>query len=145
MKCLNFWNFVVTILIWFVSFRSFNSCTILENSICYTGFLVHLGRFHHCNLASWTQAQTGRRGFYLPCSPDKFSKYRHENACFILSKKSSEFLFFFILFSAGIHFFKVWFKRSQNRYIFSFSILKWHVIVETNRNKLFFKDEHSYK
>ena len=29
---------------------------------------------------------------------------------------------------------------------FSFSILKWHIIVQTNRNtKLFFKDKHSYK
>ena len=27
-----------------------------------------------------------------------------------------------------------------------FSILKWHIIVQTNwNNKLFFKDEHSYK
>ena len=30
--------------------------------------------------------------------------------------------------------------------LFSFSILKWHIIVQINRNnKLFFKDEHSYK
>ena len=30
------------------------------------------------------------------------------------------------------------------KYFFSFSILKWHIIVQTNRNnKLFFKEEHS--
>ena len=29
---------------------------------------------------------------------------------------------------------------------FSFSILKWHIIAQTNRNsKLFFKDKHSYE
>ena len=57
-----------------------------------------------------------------------------------------EFLLFFKLFSADIHLFKVWLKRSQNEYIFSFSILKCHIIVQTNRkNELFFKGEHSYK
>ena len=53
--------------------------------------------------------------------------------CFVFSKKSSEFLFFLILFSAGIYLLKDWLKRSQNG---------------TNRNnKLFFtfRDENSYK
>ena len=69
-----------------------------------------------------------------------------ENTCFVISKKYSEFLLSFKLFSADIHLFKVWLKCSQNEYIFSFSILKYHIIVQTNRkNELFFKGEHSYK
>ena len=53
--------------------------------------------------------------------------------CFVFSKKSSEFLFFLILFSAGIYLLKDWLKRSQNG---------------TNRNnKVFFtfRDENSYE
>ena len=53
--------------------------------------------------------------------------------CFAFSKKSSEFLFLLVLFSAGIYLLKDWLKRSQNG---------------TNRNnKLFFtfRDENSYK
>ena len=34
--------------------------------------------------------------------------------CFVFSKKSSEFLFFLILFSASIYLLKDWLKRSQN-------------------------------
>ena len=44
--------------------------------------------------------------------------------CFVFSKKSSEFLFFLILFSAGIHLLKDWLKRSQNEntfFLFPFS------------------------
>ena len=105
-----------------------------------------------CNLGELvlrTQVQTGSQGFYLPYIPDKFSKFRPEKTYFVFSEKSSEFLFFLILFSAGIYLLKVWLKGSQNGYIFfSFSILKWHIhiTVQTNRNdKLFFKDEHTYK
>ena len=39
-------------------------------SIGHTGFLLHLGRFQHCNLGEFgwrTQVQTGSRGFYFPC------------------------------------------------------------------------------
>ena len=50
--------------------------------------------------------------------------------CFAFSKKSSEFLFFLVLFTAGIYLLKDWLKLSQNG---------------TNRNKLFFRDENSYK
>ena len=57
---------------------------------------------------------------YLPYSPEKFSNFRRENTCFVFSKKSSEFLLFLILLSAGIYLFKVWLKRSQNGYIFFF-------------------------
>ena len=105
--------------------------------------VVHLGRFLHCNLGEQAyriQVQTGSQGFYLPYSPEKFSKYRCENIYFVIRKKYSEFLFFLKLLSAGIHFFKAWLKRSQREYIFSFSILMCHVIVQTNRkNELFFK------
>ena len=53
--------------------------------------------------------------------------------CFVFSKKSSEFLFFLILFSAGIYLLNNWLKRSQNG---------------TNRNNKFFfifRDKNSYK
>ena len=59
---------------------------------------VHLGRFHRCNLGElvWrTQLQTGSRGLHLPYSPEKFSKCRCENTCFVISKKYSEFFLFF--------------------------------------------------
>ena len=129
-------------------FRSFDSCTIVENLICYAGFLVHLCCFYHCTLrklVKQTQVQTGSPGFYLPCYPEKFSKFRHENTWFAFRKKSSEVLYLLSLFSAGIYWVKVWLKRSQNGYFFSFPFLKWHIIVQTNRNnKLFLKDEHSY-
>ena len=60
--------------------------------------------------ASWFsgQVQTGRQGFYLPYSPEKLSKFRRENTCFVFSKKSSEVLFFLISFLAGIYLFKAW-------------------------------------
>ena len=51
------------------------------------------------------------------------------------SAKSSRFIFFLILLSYGIYLFKVWLKRSYDKYAFSFSIQK---------TKLFFKDKHSY-
>ena len=60
------------------------------------------GIFNLDELFYWTQVQNGSRGFYLPYFPKKFSKFRAENTCCVFSKKSSEFLFFLILFSAGI-------------------------------------------
>ena len=60
------------------------------------------GIFNLGELVQRTQVQNGSRGFYLPYFPKKFSKFRAENTCCVFSKKSSEFLFFLILFSAGI-------------------------------------------
>ena len=89
------------------------------------------GIFNLGELVYWTQVQNESRGFYLPYFPKTFSKVWAENTCCVFSKKSSEFLFFLILFSAGIYLLKDWLKRSQNG---------------TNRNnKLFFRDENSYK
>ena len=102
------------------------------------------GIFNLGELVYWTQVQNESRGFYLPYFPKTFSKVWAENTCCVFSKKSSEFLFFLILFSAGIYLLKDWLKRSQNGN--TFFLFKWHIIVQTNRNnKLFFKDEHSYK
>ena len=69
-----------------------------------------------CNLGKLvqqTQVQTGSQGFNLPYSPERFSKFQAENTCFVFSK-SLEFLFFLILFSAGLYLLKVWLKHSQN-------------------------------
>ena len=99
---------------------------VLTSGICNLGELVQQ-----------TQVQTESRGFYLPSSPE-FSKFRAENTCFVFSNLRS---FYFSLFCAQnlVKTFSKW------KYIFSFSILKWHVNVQTNRNnKLLFKDEHSY-
>ena len=38
---------------WLNSFHIFHSCTILVCSIGYAGFLLHLGRFQHCNLGKF--------------------------------------------------------------------------------------------
>ena len=71
MKCLNCRNFVTahTFLTGWHLFTFF-SCIILVYSIGHTRFLLHLGRFQHCNLGEFvwrTQVQTGSRGFYFPC------------------------------------------------------------------------------
>ena len=85
--------------------------------------------------ASWF----GRQGVLPPYCPEKFSKFQPENTCFLFSKKSLESLNILILFSAGIYFFKDWLKCSQNENIFfSFSILKWHIIVQTNQKISYF-------
>ena len=60
------------------------------------------GIFNLGELVQRTQVQNGSRGFYLPCFQKRFSKFWAENTCCVFSKKSSEFLFFLILFSAGI-------------------------------------------
>ena len=70
-----------------------------------------------------TQVQTGIRGFYLPYSPQKLFKLRHESTCYVFSKKSSEFLFLLVLFSARIYLFEVWLKGFQNGYIYFFLFL----------------------
>ena len=83
------------------SFHTFDSCTILKNSVC-DGFLARLGHFHHCNLADFvyrTQVQTGIRVFYVQYSPKKLFKLWHENACNVSSKKSSELFFPYFVFS----------------------------------------------
>ena len=60
-------------------------------SIGHAGFLVHLGRFQHCNLGvlGWrTQVKTECRGFYFPCcsiSQRKFPNFVME----ILALRSS--------------------------------------------------------
>ena len=46
------------ILIQLAFFRTFDSCTILENSIYYDEFLVHLGRFHRL---TWPSSFSGHR------------------------------------------------------------------------------------
>ena len=58
------------------------------------------GIFNLGELVYWTQVQNESRGFYLPYFPKTFSKVWAENTCCVFSKKSSEFLFFRILFSA---------------------------------------------
>ena len=55
---------------WLASFHIFHSCTILVYSIGHTGFLLHFGRFWHCNLGEFVwriQVQTGSWGFYFLC------------------------------------------------------------------------------
>ena len=99
-------------------FAIFTSCSILANSIYHVGFLFHLGCFHHCNLGDfvwWTQVQIGSRGYYFPYFPENLTKLPHENTCFVFSKKSLQFLFFFILFSSTVYLFKVWLKIFQKR------------------------------
>ena len=125
------------------SFRSFDSCTILENSVYYAWILVHLGHFHRCNLAEFiyaTQVQTGSWGFYLPYSPKKLTKLWRGNTCFVFNKKSSELLFFLILFSAGIYLFKVWLKGSQNGYIFFLFLFSSGIYLF----RFYFKGEHFF-
>ena len=57
MKCLNCWNFVTAHALLtgrqLAYFHLFYRCTILVYSICHTGFLLHLGRFHHCKLGEF--------------------------------------------------------------------------------------------
>ena len=108
--------------------RNFYSCNILVNSICHVGFLLRLGRFHHCNLGGfvwWTQVQIGSQRFYFPCSLNKLAKRRRENTCFVFSKKSSDFLFFFILFSFAVYLFKVWLKIFQKQIHFFFYLCQF--------------------
>ena len=68
MKCLDCRHFVTAhafLSSWHL-FHIFQSCTILVYSIGHNGFLLHLGRFQHCNLGKFvwrTQVQTGNRGF----------------------------------------------------------------------------------
>ena len=63
---------------------------------------LNYGIFNLGELVQRTQIQNGSRRFYLPYFPKKFSKFRTGNTCCVFSKKSTEFLFFLILFSAGI-------------------------------------------
>ena len=103
--------------------------------------VVHLGCFHPCNLSELvqrTQVQTESRGFYLPYSPEKFSKFRCENTCFVFSKKSSKFQFslccsqlVYTCSKYGVV--QTLFKTFPKRIFFPFSIHKWHIIVQTNR------------
>ena len=72
-----------------------------------------------------------------PYSPERFSKFWIENTCFVFSKKSSGFLFFFILLSAGIYLLKDWLKRSQNGntfflFVFSSGIELFKLIEKTS-------------
>ena len=64
--------------------------------------VLALGIFNLGELVQWTQVQNVSRGLYLPYFPKKFSKFCAENTCCVFSKKSSEFIFFLILTSAGI-------------------------------------------
>ena len=49
-------------------------------------------------------------------------------------------------FGLGIYVFKFWLKISQADTVFSFCTLRWHIIIQNNRNKnLFFKEKHSCK
>ena len=62
----------------------------------------------------WPSSFSGHR---FKLESEKLFKLRRENTCYVFSKKSSELLFFLILFSDGIYLFKVWLKGSQNGYI----------------------------
>ena len=74
----------------------------------------------------------GSPGFYPPYFPEKFSKFRPENTLvFCVQQEVFGFLFFLILFSAGIYLQKDWLKRSQNG--------------TTRNSKLFLRYENSYK
>ena len=120
---------------------SVNSITVLFQESIALSFKQSALTSGICNLGELvqqTQVQTGSRGFYFPSTLEKFSKFRAQNTCFVFSNLQS---FYFSLFCAQslVKTFPKW------KYIFSFSILKWHIIVQTIRNnKLLFKDEHSY-
>ena len=86
-------------------------------------------------LASWFRRHSFKletKGFILHIPQRSFPNFGLKILLyFVFSKKSSEFLFFLILFSAGIYLLKDWLKCSQNG---------------TNQNsKLFFRDKNSYK
>ena len=120
------------------SFHNFYSCTILANLIYHAKFLLHLGRFHRCNLGKftwWTQVQTGSQGFYLPHSPEKLSECQHENTYFVFSKKSLKFSFFsyFVLkwYLLVLNFVKTLIKW-MHFFLFLFSVgIKMFKVIET--------------
>ena len=67
--------------------------------------------------ASWFCGHRYTKDFILHIL-QRSSKFGPENTCFVFSKKSSQFLFFFILFSAGTYVLRVWLKGYQNGNIF---------------------------
>ena len=95
----------------------------------------HIFQFHHShvlNLSYWISASfwslptllfgrvclayTGSN--WKPRILEKLSKLWHGKSCFAFRKKSSGFLWFFILFSCSMWLFKVWLKHSQDAHIF---------------------------
>ena len=75
-------------------------------------------------VVTWPSLSNWKPSIYLSYSPKKHSKLWREITCFVFIKKSSEILFYLILFSPGIYLFKFWLKRSKRVYFFIF--LKWH-------------------
>ena len=60
------------------------------------------GIFNLGELVQRTQVQNESQRFYLPYFPKKFSKFRADSTCCVFCKVSLKFLFFLILFLAGI-------------------------------------------
>ena len=123
-----------------ISFHIFPSCTILVYSICHTGFLLHLTRYHHCsNLGEFgwcTQVQTGSLGFYFPCCSILQRNFPNLGMEILALHSAKSFwgLFFLILFLYSTLLFKNYLKQTQGFLPFPF-ICRWHVIVETYRKK----------
>ena len=109
-----------SILNWSASFHIFPSCTTLVCSIGHTGFLLHLGRFQHCNFGEFvwrTQVQTGSRGYYFSC-------------CSILQRTFPNF---------GMEILALRSAKSFQIYIFPNFVL--HLIVQTCSKQ---ETKHSY-
>ena len=112
---LQFWqlhhSWELILLCWVSGSRS--SCS---DMICKKGVLRNFTRFtgKHLSQRCFTVsfAKFLRAPFFTEhlrwLLPEKFSKYWHENTCFVFREKSSAFLFFLTLSSAGIYLFKVW-------------------------------------
>ena len=88
--------------------------------------------FRICNLGKL--AQTGRWGFYLPYSPEKFSKFWPKNTCFMFSKVFEIFVFpylapsWYILAQSLLKTFPKW----KHVFLFLFSSCIWlFKVIET--------------
>ena len=122
------------------SFYSFGSCTILENSIYYAGFLVHLGRFHRCNCGWVGLADTGsnRKPRILSSifSREVFQISAWKYLCCVQQKAFGVFIFPYFVFSWYIlvqSFVKTFSKRIHFFiFLFSSGILFFKLIETTS-------------
>ena len=125
------------------SFQIFHSWTIFVYSIGHTGFLLRLGRFQHCNLGAFgwrTQVQTGSWGFYFHVavfSRETFQTLAWKFLLCVLQKVVGVYIFpnFVLVQLIVVQKLVKTNPRRLNKFCFFYIICKWHVIVQTYRNK----------
>ena len=149
MKRLNFWNFVATHAFWsgWHLFAVLTIAPFLRTQSIMLGFWFNLVTSILVTFVNWFNGHRFKlkaEDFIFYILQINFPNFSMKRLVLYSAKSLQSFDFSLFCFQLVYTCSKFGLKNLKTDIFCSFPVLKWHIIVQTNRNnKLLFKDEHS--